>query len=419
MDRVVFHADMNNYFASVEELHNPHLRDVPMAICGNPESRRGIITAKNQKAKKLGIQTAETVYSALRKCPNLVLRPPRRQEYEDFCDKANAIYLQYTDLVEPASIDESYMDVTGSLYLFGGDAKRLADEIRERIHTELGLTISIGVSFNKFFAKAASDMKKPNATTVITRDNYKHILWPLPIGQMHMVGKAAEATLYQMNIRTIGALAEYDLCFLEKKLGKHGEYLFRCANGLDTSRVRAYDDVDEPKSIGNGRTFKRDLISREDIVTALSALADTVATRLRRHGLKCMTVQVTIKDPSLRVITRQQGVDAPTWLAADLSSACMQLIEKNWKIGSPIRLLTVTAQKLVHKDAAIEQTTFFQAERDATQERKEKLELAVDNLRKRFGSAVITTAAIVKNDLGIHEDYDEGLLGADDVPIGN
>lgn len=248
-------------------------------------------------------------------------------------------------------------------------------------------------------------MRKPNATTVISREDYKQVLWQLPIGQMHMVGKAAEATLYNMNIRTIGALAQHELSFLERKLGKHGEYLYRCANGLDTSPVRAYDDVDEPKSIGNGRTFKRDLVTRADITTALSALSDTVATRLRKHGLKCMTVQITIKDPSLRVITRQKGLDSPTWLAADLSSACMELIEKNWMIGNPIRLLTITAQKLVPKDAAVEQITFFQAKKDANREKKEKLELAVDGLRKRFGSDVITTAAIAKNDLGIHEHY--------------
>lgn len=404
MDRVIFHVDMNNYFASVEELHSPHLRDVPMAICGSPESRRGIITAKNQKAKALGIVTAETVYSALRKCPGLVLRPPRRHEYEAFYNKANAIYLQYTDLVEPASIDESYLDVTGTLHMFGEDGKGLADEIRERIHRELGLTVSVGVSYNKFFAKMASEIKKPNATTVLSRENYREVLWALPIGQMHGVGKAAEEQLRQMNILTIGALAQYQPSLLEKKLGKQGAYLHRCANGLDASVVRSFDAVEEPKSIGNGRTFKRDLLSREDAVTALKALSDSVATRLRRHGLKCMTVQLTIKDPSLRVITRQKGLAAPTWLAADIGATCMELLEANWKAGSPIRLLTVTAQKLVPKEAAVEQTTFFQAERDATREKKEKLEQAVDSLRRRFGNGVITTAAIAKNDLGIHEE---------------
>lgn len=405
MDRIIFHCDMNGYFASVEELHSPHLREVPMAVCGNPESRRGIITAKNEKAKKFGIQTAETVYSALRKCPDLVLRPPRHGEYEKYCDLANGIYLQYTDLVEPASIDESYLDVTGSLYLFGGDAKKLADEIRERIHTELGLTISVGVSFNKFFAKMGSEMKKPNATTVISRENYKTKLWSLPIGNMFMVGKAAEATLYSMNIRTIGALAQGEPSFLEKKLGKHGEYLYRCANGMDDAPVRAYGDVEQPKTIGNGMTFKRDLITREDIATAIKALSDTVATRLRNHQMKCMSVQVTIKAPNLVVITRQKPLDAPTHLAADLSKVCIELIEKNWRIGSPIRLLTVTAQKLVHKDAAVEQLTLFQTETDESRRKKEKLELAVDQVRRRFGRASLTTAAIVKNDLGINEDF--------------
>ncbi|HML49757.1 MAG TPA: DNA polymerase IV, partial [Clostridia bacterium] len=254
-ERIIYHADMNAYFASVEELFHPELREVPMAVCGDPKSRRGIIVAKNEKAKAFGVKTAETIYQALRKCPDLVLRPARHREYDEYCERANAIYGQYTDLLERASIDESYLDVTGTLHLFGTDPVLLAHEIRERIHRELGLTISVGVSFNKFFAKMASDMKKPNAVTVITRDNYRDTIWALPIGQMHMVGKAAQAVLLSMNIRTIGDLAKADPAYLRHKLGKHGDYLHANANGLDDSPVIPPEKTPAAKSIGKHNTF--------------------------------------------------------------------------------------------------------------------------------------------------------------------
>lgn len=404
-DRVIYHADMNAYFASVEELYHPELREVPMAICGDPTSRRGIIVAKNEKAKAFGIKTAETIYQALRKCPNLVLRRARHHEYSAFCERANAIYGQYTDLLERASIDESYLDVTGTLHLFGGDAVALAHEIRERIHRELGLTISVGVSYNKYFAKMASDMKKPNAVTVISRENYREKLWRVPIGEMHMVGKSAEAALLGMNIRTIGELATADLKTLQWKLGKHADYLHASANGLDTAPVIPPEETAAAQSIGKHNTFRRDLVTRGEIKTGIMALADHVATSLRREGVKCMAVQVTIKDPKLVVITRQKGV-APTWLAADLVAACMELIDAHWKDGKPIRLLAVTAMKLVPKDHVVEQTTLFDAEPGkGNREREERLELAIDKIRNRYGTGSIIQAGVAFNDIGIHDGH--------------
>lgn len=405
-DRVIYHADMNAYYASVEELYYPHLRDVPMAVCGNPESRRGIILAKNERAKQYGVKTAETIYQARRKCPDLVLRPARRHLYHAFCEKTNAIYEQYTDLLERASIDESYLDVTGSLHLFGGDAEALANAIRERVHCELGLTISVGVSFNKVFAKMASELKKPNAVTVVSRENYREKLWPLPIGSMLMVGKTTEATLLAMHICTIGDLARTDRTLLARKLGKLGEQLHINANGLDDAPVLSIDTPQEAQSIGHGITFKRDLVSREDISTAVSALSDGVATRLRKEGHKCLTVQVTIKDPDFAVKVRQKTLPSPTWLAADLSATCLELIDASWPAGKPIRLLTVTALKLVAKEEVIEQMTLFQTPGDAAERaKKERLELAMDGIRSRFGEGSITTASIAYNDLGIDEDY--------------
>lgn len=406
-DRVIFHADMNAYFASVEELFHPELREVPMAICGDPKSRRGIIVAKNEKAKAFGIKTAETIYQALQKCPQLVLRPARRNEYSKYCELANAIYGEYTDLVERASIDESYLDVTGTLHLFGGDAEALAHTIRKRIHAELGLTISVGVSYNKYFAKTASDMKKPNAVTVITRENFQQKIWPMPIGDMHMVGKAAEASFLAMNIRTIGDLATTDLHLLQRKLGKHADYLHANANGLDTSPVIPPELVPAAQSIGKHNTFKRDLVTRAEIKTGIMALADHVATSLRREAVKCMCVQVTIKDPSLVVITRQKALSRPTWLAADLVTACMELIDTHWNKGKPIRLLAVTAMKLVPKDEAVEQVTLFDAAGDSSaREKEERLELAIDKIRGKYGAGSINKVGIVFNDIGIHDGHE-------------
>ncbi|MCL1965085.1 MAG: DNA polymerase IV [Firmicutes bacterium] len=406
-DRVIYHADMNAYFASVEELFCPELRNVPMAICGDPKSRRGIIVAKNEKAKAFGVKTAETIYQALRKCPNLVLRPARHHEYDAFCEKANAVYGQYTDLLERASIDESYLDVTRSLYLFGGDALRLAHEIRERIYKELGLTISVGVSYNKFFAKMASDMKKPNAVTHLSRENFKEKLWPLPIGEMHMVGKAGEAALRSMGVRTIGDLAQADLDTIVGKLGKYGESLHANANGLDTSPVVPPEQTPAAQSIGKHNTFKRDLTTRADMKVAIQALADMVATSLRREGVKCMAVQLTIKDPAFAVITRQKSLPTATWLAADLATACMELIDTHWKAMKPVRLLAVTAMKLVPKDKVVEQVTLLDSADDiAAREKREKLEQTMDRIREKYGMESILTAGVAFNDIGIHDHHE-------------
>ncbi len=407
-DRVIYHLDMNAYFASVEEVLYPELKRVPMAVAGDPESRRGIILAKNELAKGYGVKTAETIYQARRKCPNLVLRPARHGLYEEYCEKANRIYAEYTDLLERASIDESFLDVTGTLPMFGGDPEKLAHEIRMRIERELRLTISVGVSFNKFFAKTASDMKKPNAVTVITRENYREKIWPLPIGDMHMVGRSTAAVLTAMNILTIGDLAVMDEKTLRDRLGKHGICLRANANGLDASPVFPIDRIEDVKSVGNGITFKRDLISREDILTAIGALSGSVAARLRHQGLKCRAVQVTIKDPSFKVITRQKALPAPSHLSSDLESCAMELIDANWPKDKPIRLLTVTALKLVEKERAVEQLSLFDSpEVQLGREKRENLERVMDKIRQKYGPDSILSASVVKNDLGIHGRYSD------------
>jgi DNA polymerase-4 len=396
-DRVIYHIDCDAYFASVEELFHPEYKKVPMAVCGDPKNRRGIILAKNQLAKGFGVKTAETIWSARQKCPNLTLAPPRRHEYAKYCEIVNAIHGQYTDMVERGGIDESYLDVTGSLHLFGGDLLKLAHEIRERVFRETSLTVSVGISFNKIFAKLASDIKKPNAVSLVSRENYKSVVWPMPVSALMMVGKKTEENLRRMNIQTIGELAGADADMLDRRLGKLGEQLRLYANGLDDSPVLQSDDV---SSVGNGMTFRRNLTTRDDIVTAVNFLADEVARRMRRQGVKCMTVQVTIKDANLKSITRQKAPEVPTWLAADLARESLKLIESSWEPGEPIRLLAITAQKLVPASDAAEQTSLFGGT-DEGRERRERLEKAMDKVRDKYGSRSISSGAVVKNDLGI------------------
>ena len=237
MSRVILHCDLNSFYASVELLSHPELRDLPVAVCGDPASRKGIILAKNEPAKRYGVKTAETIWQAKKKCPDLVLLPPHHDLYRQYSRQVNAIYDTYTDLVEPFGIDESWLDVSGTLHLFGGDPVALADEIRRRMRQEFGLTISVGISFNKIFAKLGSDYKKPDATTWISRDNYQQLVWPLPVTDLLYVGRSAAETLERVGVRTIGDLARFDRERLFRLLGRQGSQLHDYACGLDRSPV--------------------------------------------------------------------------------------------------------------------------------------------------------------------------------------
>ena len=295
-DRVILHCDLNSFYASVELLDYPELRDKPVAVCGDPESRHGIILAKNEAAKKFKVQTAETVWQARKKCPDLVLLPAHHVKYHDFSKKVNAIYDRFTDLVEPFSIDESWLDVTGSLHLFHTDGKGLADRIRQTIREELGLTISVGVSFNKIFAKMGSDYKKPDATTVITRENYRDLLWPLPVTDLIFVGRAAARTLGEYGIRTIGDLANFGREPLVGLLGKQGSTLFDYATGAEHAPVIPAREMPPPKSVGNGLTFPKNLVGWEALRSGVTMLSDEVAVRLRQLDMKCTTVNITVRE---------------------------------------------------------------------------------------------------------------------------
>ena len=335
MDRVILHCDLNSFYASVELLDHPELRDRPVAVCGDPNSRHGIILAKNEPAKRYKVQTAETIWQARRKCPELVLLPAHHWKYRDYSRRVNAVYERYTDLVEPFSIDESWLDITGSLHLFGGDAKALADEIRRVLREELGLTVSVGVSFNKIFAKMGSDYKKPDATTVISRENYQELLWPLPITSLLFVGRSAAAALEHYGVHTIGDLARLDREAAASILGRQGCTLHDYATGAEHSPVVPAREQPGPKSVGNGLTFPRNLVGWAELHAGVTELADEVAVRLRGHGLKCTTLQVTIRDPNFKDICRQKRLSAPTYVARELTETAMELIRAAWRENAP------------------------------------------------------------------------------------
>ncbi|MBE6811418.1 MAG: DNA polymerase IV [Ruminococcaceae bacterium] len=403
--RVIFHSDCNAFFASCEERMNPSLRDVPMAVAGDPEKKHGIILAKNEKAKKYGIVTAETVYSAFRKCPSLVTVPPHHEEYMRISKKINEIYLDYTDLVEPFSIDESYLDVTGSLALFGMPAEQLADTIRLRIQKEIGVTVSIGVSFCKVFAKMGSEYKKPNATTCITADNIDEILYGQPVGNFLFVGASTADKLKKAGIYTIGDLAKASPMQLSHLLGKQGLSLWQAANGQDEDPVRSYFEKREVKSVGNSMTFSRDLTALSEIKSALSALSASVAVRLREENKKCTCVQVQIRDHDFKTISRRKTLMQPTWLQREITDVAVELVLANWSIGKPIRLLGVTAAELFNADEAYLQGSLFgEAERS---ERQEKIEDTMSVLRKKYGKAVVSFGHSTHEDLGL-SDFNEG-----------
>ncbi len=304
-DRAVLHSDLNNCYASIECLYKPELAKVPMAVGGDVEARHGIILAKNQLAKAYGIITGEAIWQAKQKCPDLVTVAPHYERYVEFAQAVKQMYLEYTDQVESFGLDESWLDVTGSYALFGS-GEQIADKLRERIKSELGITASVGVSFNKIFAKLGSDMKKPDATTVINRENFKQRVWPLPVNELLYIGRATTAKMRKLGIYSIGHLARADVNMMMETFGKWGKVLWAYANGYDKSPVRVYQEPEHEedslygampviKSVGNSTTTPRDLNEERDIKITLYLMAESVASRLREYGFKCRTVQVYMR----------------------------------------------------------------------------------------------------------------------------
>lgn len=384
-DRIILHCDLNGFYASVECLLDPSLKDIPMAVCGDPTQRHGIILAKNELAKQYGVITAETVWQARKKCPKLKLVPPHHNEYLKYSKRTNDIYKRYTDLVETFGIDESWLDVTGSIKLFG-DGKAIADSIRKTVREELGLTVSVGVSFNKVFAKLGSDYKKPDATTVISRDVYKEMVFPLPVNSLLYVGKSANHILAQLGIKTIGQLAYSDRNILTAKLGKMGGQIYDYANGNENSPVELASHKMEAKSIGNGTTFSHDITTFEEIKAGIMILCDSIGSRMRRKNLKCKTIQVAIKDPAFKVINRQKQLERPTNLTREITDTAIEIMKEKWSIGKPIRALTVTANQLIGINEECEQLTLQDTHHH---EKQEKIEKTIDAIRNKYGQDTI------------------------------
>ncbi|MFI3169119.1 MAG: DNA polymerase IV [Faecalibacterium sp.] len=397
--RWILHCDCNSFFASVELLDHPEMQHLPVAVCGDPESRHGIILAKNEHAKRFGIQTAETLWQARKKCPELQTLPAHHEKYQHWCNVINEIYCSYTARVEPFSVDESWLDVTNVWHLYANSPKEMGDLVRERVKAETGLCISVGVSFNKIFAKMGSDYKKPDATTLITPQNYQRMLWGMPAREMIYVGKTTAQKLAGFGVYTIGDLAAAPPEQLTALLGKSGAELSRFARGEDQTEVCRWGEGEPIKSIGSGVTFKRNLITESDIKTGLSSLAQEVGFRLRKGGLYASAVQVTIKDTNLKSFTRQKQLPISSHLSGEIEAAAYELVCANWKIGVPIRMLTVTALGLTQEPFAVQQSFFDDAPKPNP--KREALEQSLDKIRGKYGKRSIAKANIIQNELGL------------------
>ena len=387
--RTILHVDMNNFYASVECLYRPELRQFPVAVAGDPLNRHGIILAKNMLAKQLGVQTGEAIWQAKQKAPYLVTVPPDYRRYLKFSRLARKILYDYSDQIEPFGIDENWVDVTGSTPLFGNGSE-IAEVIRLRIKEELGLTVSIGVSFNKIFAKLGSDMKKPDAITVIPRETFKDIVWPLPVSELLYVGKATYRRLNSRGILTIGDLANYPVEYLVSSLGKWGEILSIFANGNDTAPVRRLNESSAVKSIGNGTTCPRDLTCNQDVKLVFTVLAESVAARLRDYGIKCTGVQIYLRDNELHSLTRQKKLSRPTYLSTDILQAGMELLVNNYNWQKPLRSIGIRAIDLVTENKYVALSLFEDNDKLLQQE---NLAHTIDILRDRFGRDSILRAS--------------------------
>ena len=397
--RTILHCDCNSFFASVELSRMPEYRELPVAVCGDERERRGIVLAKNDHAKRYGIQTAETVFSAKKKCPNLIIIPPHDEEYERYSRAVLEILYSYTDLVEPFGIDESWLDVTASEKLFGSGEK-IANDIRERVKRELGITVSVGVSFNKVFAKLGSDYKKPDAVTVISPENFKSIVYPLPASSLLFVGRQTEEVLTSLGIRTIGELAEATEGILQMRLGKIGPMLRRYARGEDDSPVVA--EAENSKSISNGFTFPKNLVGFHECRQGIEFLTESIGTKLRRDGLKCTEVRLGIKDELLRTVGRQMKISPPTDINREISAYAYRLLTGMWTEAKPVRALTVSVGGLVHARDVSEQMSFFEDVKKTNERKKEShREVAIDAIRERYGNASIMTASAISDENGI------------------
>lgn len=390
MERTILHADFDCFYASVEMLYQPKLRQVPMAVGGDPEERHGIILAKNYLAKQYGVKTGEPLNQALAKCPNLSIVPPDFPKYRRFSRMARQIYEEYTDRVEPFGLDESWLDVSHLVPLREGE--HFAKKLQKRLALELGLPVSIGVSWNKIYAKLGSDYNKPCGIAVFTPENYQQLIYPLPVSDLLMVGSATERKLAGRGIHTIGDLAGRDPGELTHWLGKMGQTLFLFANGLDQTPVARKDDPQTIKSIGNSTTTSRDLVCEQDVSLVFWVLAECVARRMRAQKLKGRLVSIQVRDKTLSSFTRQHQRKSFTNLASELEADALALFRANYHWSQPIRSVGLSVGDFDRETVAT-QLEFFTPE--IRREKEESVERTVDVLKQRFGNASIGRAALL------------------------
>lgn len=389
--RTILHSDCNGFFASVECLYNPEIRDKPVAVCGDKDKRHGIILAKNEIAKKFNVKTGEAIWQAQQKCPELVTASAHYDRYIRFSKLCRKIYADYTDNIEPFGLDEAWLDVTGSTALYGS-GEEIAQEIRHRIKAELGITVSIGVSYNKIFAKLGSDYKKPDAVTVITKDNYKDIVWNLKAADLLYVGRATERKLKQLGVFTIGDLANYPLPLLRKNFGKWADILHSFSNGMDFSPVMKADEVTAVKSIGNSTTAIRDLENFEDAKIIFMVLCDSVCRRMREQGYRAKNVSISVRNTELASFTRQKKLFQSTNVTKDVLEVCLELFKANYSFTKNIRSLGVSVSDF-EPDSMSHQTSFFVDENSII--KQEQLDSALDNIKTRFGNFAINPAKLM------------------------
>ncbi len=389
--RTILHSDCNGFFASVECLYNPQFRDKPVAVCGDQDKRHGIILAKNEIAKKFNVKTGEPIWQALQKCPELVTAQAHYDRYIRFSKLCREIYSDYTDNIEPFGLDEAWLDVTGSTLIYGS-GKDIAEEIRHRIKHELGITVSIGVSFNKIFAKLGSDYKKPDAVTVITKENYKQIVWNLKASDLLYVGRSTEKKLKQLGIFTIGDLANFPLELLRKNFGKWADILHTFSNGLDFSPVMKSDEVSAVKSIGNSTTAVRDLACFEDAKIIFMVLCDSVCRRMREQGFRANTVSISVRNTELSSFTRQKNLVRSTNVTKDIMATCLKLFKENYSFEKNIRSLGVCVSGF-EPDSVSQQTSIFEDESRIM--RQEQLDSTLDVIKNRFGNYSVKPAKLM------------------------
>jgi len=390
-ERAILHSDLNCFYASVEMMLDPSLRGKAVAVCGCTEDRHGIVLAKSELAKKAGVKTGMVNWEAQRLCKDLVIVPPQYDQYLKYSKLTQAIYNRYTDLIEPFGMDECWLDVSGSRNACG-DPMTIAESIRKTVREELGLTVSIGVSFNKIFAKLGSDMKKPDAITEITEDTFKEKIWGLPCSELIYCGSATTKKLDRMGIRTIGQLAQADPRLLQNSLGVNGYALWTYANGKDTSRVMHRDFVSPVKSVGHGITCNADLVNEDEVWKVMLSLTQDIGHRLRLHGLSARGVQIAVRGNDLFGSQYQTKLPFKTQLPSEIATAAFHIFKSNYGWRTHVRAVTVRAIDLVPVNATEQLSLFNDNER---RERRERLEDCVEEIRGRFGKEALTYCALL------------------------